>query len=337
MKSYQITADYSIPSLALKEQSIRELLPNEVLVKISAVSLNYRDLLVVTGFGRWKPPVGRVPVSDGVGYIVDKGSAVTTLSLNDRVAGLFLPNWIDGKLSAEKLLNPLGGGSRDGLLQEYAIFDQHELIQIPAFLSDEEGATLPCAGLTAWNGIIERGNITPDSTVLIQGTGGVSLFSLQFALMAGAKVILLSGSNEKLQLAGKLGAHHLINYNEHPDWEKQVKDITNGHGVNHVVEVVGGNNINRSVDVATYDATISIIGLIGGLSGEISTSPIMSKQIKLQGIEVGSKAMFERMNNALVGNNIHPVIHKIYDFKEAKDAFTYLKDGKHFGKIIIKL
>jgi NADPH:quinone reductase-like Zn-dependent oxidoreductase len=335
MKAYQVSKEFSISSLELVDRSYPELLPNEVLVKMKANSLNYRDLMVVTGFSSWKPPVGRVPVSDGVGIIVEKGSAVTNLDVNDRIAGLFLPKWIDGKLTDEKLGGSLGGTKTDGLLQEYAVFDQNEVIKVPDFLSDEEAATLPCAGLTAWHGIIEKGDIKPGSTVLIQGTGGVSLFSAQFALMAGADVILLSSSDEKLALGKKMGINHLINYRQIPEWEKNVMDITSGRGVDHIVEVVGGSHINRSMNVIALDGTISVIGLMGGLSAELNTVKIMSRQIRLQGIEVGSKEMFTHMNEALRTHQIHPVIDHIYPFEDAKSAFSHLEKGAT-GKIVIK-
>lgn len=337
MKTYQITNGYSIASLRIVEKDHPKLLPNQVLVKIKALSLNYRDLLVIKGVDDWKPPVGRIPVSDGVGTIVEVGSAVTTLSANERVAGLFLPNWVDGTLTAEKLANPLGGKVRDGLLQEYAVLNENELIKVPAFLSDEEAATLPCAALTAWHGLIEKGKIQPGNTVLIQGTGGVSLFSIQFAIMAGAEVILLSGSDEKLHLAKQMGVNHLINYKSLPNWEGEVLNITNGNGVNHVVEVVGSNHINKSIDTVALDGTISIIGLINGLKGEINTVKIMTKQIRLQGINVGSKEMFNRMNNALEIHNIHPIIDKTYAFEDAKEALTLLERSSHFGKLCISV
>lgn len=337
MKAYQITKGYSIASLSLVEKDHPKLLPNQVLVKIKALSLNYRDLLVIKGVDDWKPPVGRIPVSDGVGTIVEVGSEVTTLSANDRVAGLFSPNWIDGKLTAQKLANPLGGKVRDGLLQEYVVLNENELIKVPAFLTDVEAATLPVAALTAWHGLIEKDKIQPGNTVLIQGTGGVSLFSIQFALMASAEVILLSGSDEKLQLAKQMGVKHLINYKQLPDWEEEVLNITNGFGVNHVVEVVGSDHINKSIDVVALDGTISIIGLINGLRGNINTVKIMTKQVKLQGINVGSKEMFHRMNKALEINNIHPIIDKVYSFEQTKEALTLLEGSSHFGKLCIRL
>ncbi|RQO38080.1 NAD(P)-dependent alcohol dehydrogenase [Chryseobacterium sp. KBW03] len=335
MKAYQVNKEYSISSLELVDKSYPKLLPNEVLVKMKANSLNYRDLMVVTGYSSWKPPVGRVPVSDGVGIIVEKGSAVTTLAVNDRVAGLFLPKWIDGNLTDEKTGGSLGGAKTDGLLQEYAVFDENEVIKVPDFLSDEEAATLPCAGLTAWHGVMEKGDLKPGTIVLIQGTGGVSLFSAQFALMAGAEVILLSSSDEKLELGKKMGINHLINYRQIPEWEKNVMDITGGRGVNHIVEVVGGSNINRSMDVIALDGTIAVIGLIGGLSAELNTVKIMSRQIRLQGIEVGSKEMFTHMNEALAAHQIHPVIDRVYPFEDVKSAFSHLEKGAT-GKIVIK-
>jgi len=333
MKAYQVTEDYSIAGLALVEKDISKLLPHQILVKVKAVSFNYRDLLVVKGIESWKPPVGRIPISDGVGMVVETGSEVSLLEVNDRVAGLFLPNWQEGKLSPAKLVKPLGGRLNDGVLQEYIVFDESAVIKVPAFLSDAAAATLPCAGLTAWHGIIEKGKIGPGQTVLIQGTGGIASFSTQFALMSGAKVILLSSSDEKLALAGKMGVQHLINYRSSPAWESEVLALTNGLGVDHVVEVVGSDHINRSIEVVALDGTISLIGLIDGFYGNINTAKIMSKQIRLQGIEVGSKEMFARMNKALDVNQISPIVDKVYAFEDAREALNDLEKGTHFGKI----
>jgi NADPH:quinone reductase-like Zn-dependent oxidoreductase len=337
MKTHQITKEYSIASLSLGEINYPKLLPDQVLIQIKAVSLNYRDLLVIKGISDWKPPVGRIPVSDGVGIVVDRGSKVTSLNINERVAGLFFPNWIDGAITEEKLQNPLWGKVRDGMLREYIILSESEVIRVPDFLSDVEAATLPCAALTAWHGLIEKGNLQPGNTVLVQGTGGVSLFSIQFALMAGAHVILLSGSDEKLQIASKLGVTNLINYKNQPDWEVEVLNLTNGKGVDHIVEVVGGDHINKSIEAVALDGTISVIGLINGLTGNINTAKIMTKQIKLQGINVGSKAMFSRMNEAVEINQLHPVVNEVFSFNEAKEALTRLEESAHFGKICITI
>lgn len=337
MKAYQISENYSIETLRQVEKSYSKLLPNEILVQIKAVSLNYRDLLVIKGVDKWKPPVGRIPVSDGVGIVVEIGNQVTQVSLNDRVAGLFFPYWMDGKMSSEKLLNSLGGSANDGMLQEYVILKENEVIKVPAYLTNEEAATLPCAAITAWHGLIEKGNVKSGDTVLIQGTGGVSLFSMQFALAVGAEVILLSGSDEKLQRAKKMGVNHLINYKNIPLWENEVMKITNGLGAKHIVEVVGSDHINKSIEAVAMDGTISVIGIMDGLTGNINTAQLMSKQIKLQGINVGSKEMFYRMNNMLETNNIHPIIDTTFLFEETIDALKKLESGSHFGKLVITL
>jgi len=335
MKAYQITKDYSIETLKQVEKNNIKLLPNEILIQIKAVSLNYRDLLVIKGVDKWKPPIGRIPVSDGVGIVVETGNQVTEVAVNDRVAGLFFPNWMDGKLSSEKLVNSLGGNANDGMLQEYVILKENEVIKVPDYLTNEEAATLPCAAITAWHGLMEKGNVKAGDSVLIQGTGGVSLFSMQFALAAGAEVILLSGSDDKLERAKKLGVNHLINYKSVPKWENEVMKITNGIGAKHIVEVVGSDHINKSIEAVALDGTISVIGIMNGLTGNINTAQLMSKQIKLQGINVGSKEMFLRMNNALEVKKIHPIIDSAFLFQDTIDAFKKLESGSHFGKLVI--
>jgi len=335
MKAYQITKDYSIETLKQVEKNNTTLLPHEILIQIKAVSLNYRDLLVIKGVDKWKPPVGRIPVSDGVGIVVEIGNQVTEVSVNDRVAGLFFPNWMDGKLSSEKLVNSLGGNANDGMLQEYVILKENEVIKVPDYLTNEEAATLPCAAITAWHGLMEKGNVKAGDSVLIQGTGGVSLFSMQFALAAGADVILLSGSDDKLERAKKLGVNHLINYKSVPQWENEVIKITNGIGAKHIVEVVGSDHINKSIEAVALDGTISVIGIMNGLTGNINTAQLMSKQIKLQGINVGSKEMFLRMNQTLEAKKIHPILDSAFLFPDTIDAFKRLESGSHFGKLVI--
>jgi len=335
MKAYQITKDYSIETLKQVEKNNIKLLPNEILIQIKAVSLNYRDLLVIKGVDKWKPPIGRIPVSDGVGIVVETGNQVTEVAVNDRVAGLFFPNWMDGKLSSEKLVSSLGGNANDGMLQEYVILKENEVIKVPDYLTNEEAATLPCAAITAWHGLVEKGNVKAGDSVLIQGTGGVSLFSMQFALAAGAEVILLSGSDDKLERAKKLGVNHLINYKSVPQWENEVIKITNGIGAKHIVEVVGSDHINKSIEAVALDGTISVIGIMNGLTGNINTAQLMSKQIKLQGINVGSKEMFLRMNNTLEAKKIHPIIDSAFLFQDTIDAFKKLESGSHFGKLVI--
>lgn len=335
MKAYEIGAAYGTNSLTMIQREMPVVLPNQVLVEVKTVSLNYRDTLVVNGI--WKPPVGRVPVSDGVGYIVDVGADVRHLKRGDRVASLFFPSWLSGKPTPEKLKGSLGGTLRDGMLQRFVALSEDEVIKIPEYLSDEEGATLPCAGLVAWNALMENKKINEGETLLIQGTGNVSLFAIQFAKLAGANIIVLSGSDEKLKKIEELGVHYLLNYKTNPSWEKSVMDITHGIGVDHVVEVVGGNNINKSIDVVAMSGTISIIGLMGGFKGELNTGKIMERNIGLQGVVVGSKEMFQNMNHTLQENRLHPFIDRVIPFEQAREAFELQERGNHFGKICISI
>jgi NADPH:quinone reductase-like Zn-dependent oxidoreductase len=337
MKVHEVTRDYSIDGLSITERKIPSTTGRQVLVRLEAVSLNYRDLLVIKGVGRWRPPAGRVPLSDGVGTIVETGNEVQHLSVNDRVAGLFFPNWKDGALTPEKIRDPLGGPTRDGVLQEYVVLEESQVVKVPTYLTPAEAATLPCAALTSWNALIEKGKINASKTVLIQGTGGVSLFAAQFSLLSGAQVILLSSSDEKLERARQIGISHLINYKKIPNWEKAVLDRTDGRGVDHVVEVVGGGNINRSIAALASNGAISQIGVIDGLKGEIEISKIMPTEATIQGVQVGSREMFLHMNQAITVNQLHPVLHRIYPASAIKEALMEMEQGNHYGKICISL
>lgn len=333
MQAVEIGYQFGIDSLRLVHRVDQPLAPTQIRLRVRAVSLNYRDLLVVNGVDRWKPPVGRIPISDGAGDVVEVGAAVTRYRPGDRVAGLFLPCWTAGRLTADGLRQAPGGPSFDGFLTEYRVLEQAEVISIPAYLSYEEAATLPCAALTAWHGLLEEGQVRAGQTVLVQGTGGISLFSLQFALLVGAEVIVLSSSDAKLDRVRQLGAHHVLNYTRTPDWGPRVLDLTKGRGVDHVVEVVGAGNINKSIEAVTVGGTISLIGLIEGLKGEIQTNQIMGKHIRLQGIEVGSTEMFQRMSRTLTAAQLRPVIDRVYDFSEFREAYSSLSTGQHFGKL----
>lgn len=335
MKIYEIGEAYGTNSLTMVHREMPITLPNQVLVEVKAVSLNYRDTLVVNGI--WRPPVGRVPVSDGIGYILEVGSEVKHLKRGDRVAGLFFPKWLSGKPTPEKLKGSLGGTSRNGMLQQFITLGEDEVVKIPAYLSDEEGATLPCAGLVAWHALMEHNKIQKGETILIQGTGSVSLFAMQYAKLAGANIIVLSGSDEKLEKIAEQGVQHLLNYKTTPSWEKLVMEITNGRGVDHIVEIVGGNHINRSIEVVAMSGVISIIGLIGGNKGELNTSGIMEKNICLQGVVVGSREMFQDMNQTLEVNQLHPFIDRVFPFEQTLEAFELQEKGDNFGKICISV
>ena len=337
MKAFQIGKKYGFNSLKKVDIPVPSISPSQVLVNIKAVALNYRDRLVVNGVGTWKPPYGRIPGSDGVGIVTEIGADVKSLKKGDRVSIMFFPHWIEGKISAEKIINPLGGAVRDGTLQEFISVDEEELVKLPAFLSNEEAATLPCAALTAWNALFEQSKLQKTDTVLIQGTGGVALFSLQIALMKGATAIVLSGNDEKLERVKQMGSHFGINYVKTPAWEKEVLEITGGKGADHIVEVVGGTNINRSMQAAAPEGTISAIGLMDSLKAEIDLPLLMSKQLRLQGIEVGSKLMFIRMLEFIEANRLHPVVDKVFQFDDSIEAFNHMEQGSYFGKICISL
>jgi NADPH:quinone reductase-like Zn-dependent oxidoreductase len=306
-----------------------------VLLKLRAAALNYRDLLVVKGLYDPRMPLPRIPVSDGVGEVVELGEGVTQVALGDRVAGLFMPAWQDGELTEAKARSALGGAV-DGLLAEFAVLPADGVIAVPGHLTDEEAATLPCAAVTAWNALVTQGGIGPGQTVLVQGTGGVSLFALLFARLAGARVLATSGSDEKLQRALALGASDGLNYRATPDWDKWAREQTGRRGVDHVVEVGGAGTLPRSLRAVRTGGTISLIGVLTGAAGEVNPMPILMKAVRVQGIYVGSRAMFEAMNRAIALHGLHPVVDRVFPFEEARAALQYMESGSHFGKIAIR-
>lgn len=309
--------------------------PTEIAVSMRAAAVNYRDLLVVNGRGHWKPVEPRIPVSDGVGVVTATGTEVTRWRPGDRVAGIFLPNWLDGKLTRDTQVGPLGGAAVDGVLAEQRLFPEHAVVRVPSHLSDAEAATLPVAALTAWHALRHRSRVAPGDTVLIEGTGGVSLFALQFASALGARPIVLSSSDEKLKTAGALGATTTINYRRRPNWEEAVLAATGGEGVDHVIEVVGGEHLNRALDVVRPSGTISFIGLIAGLAAPIETYRFVLKNVQLHGVETGSRAMFEEMNAFISEHRLRPVIDRVVPFTAFPDALRHLESGAHFGKIVV--
>jgi NADPH:quinone reductase-like Zn-dependent oxidoreductase len=335
MKVYTTLGD-GIDQLKSNELPEPKIKSNEVLVKMKAVSLNYRDLLVIKGIESWKPITPRIPISDGTGEIAALGEGVSRFKVGDRVAGVFLPKWLDGELTLEKYVLPLGGAAADGVLSEYVSFDEQSVVRIPNNLSNEEGATLPVAAVTAWHAVARRSNVQPGETVLIQGTGGVALFAMQFVHAIGGLPFVISSSDEKLEKAKKLGAKSTINYRKYPDWEEQILKLTYGKGVDHVIETVGGENLNRSLNAVKISGTISFIGLIAGLSAPINTYQFVTKNVRLHGIETGSREMFEEMNGFIEKNQFKPTIDKTFNLDEIFEALKYLESGRHFGKIVIK-
>ncbi len=335
MKAFEIKEPSGIDSLTLGERADPKPGYGQALVKIKAASLNFRDLLVVKGAYSRNLPSGLVPCSDGAGEVVEIGEGVTRVKPGDRVAAIFMQTWISGELDEGKAKSALGGAI-DGVLAEYVIFHEDGLVQIPEHLSYEEGATLPCAAVTAWNGLITSGGLKPGDTVLVLGTGGVSIFALQFAKISGTRVIATSSSDEKLKRVKKLGVSDVINYKSVPDWEKKVLEITGRRGVDHVVEVGGAGTLPKSLRAVRMGGHVSLIGVLTG-AGEANPLAAVMKNIRIQGIYVGSRDMFEAMNSAIILNQLHPVIDRVFPFEESKEAFGYMESGAHFGKVVIRI
>lgn len=308
----------------------------EVLIQVKAVSLNYRDLLITRGTYGGTNPTHLIPCSDGAGVVTAVGGKVSRVKPGDRVTGTFFQTWLSGKYQPEYGASALGGAV-NGMLAEYVVLHENGLVHTPAYLSDEEAATLPCAALTAWNALIEQCQAKPGDSVLLQGTGGVSMFALQIAKMLGLKVFMTSSSDQKLARLKEMGADEVFNYKTNPNWSQQVLEKTGGQGVNHVVEIGGSGTLNQSIELCAPSGHIALIGVLTGIKGEINTAAILHKSLHIHGIYVGSRAMFEAMNQALSVNEIHPVIDRVFPFAQSQEALSYLESGHHFGKVVIQL
>ena len=334
MKAYEIQGSFGMENLKCVERTDPAPGHGQVLVRMKAVSLNYRDLMMVRGQYNPRQPLPLVPCSDGVGEVVAVGEGVQRVGVGDRVATVFSQTWISGRPTAEKLSGTLGGPI-DGTLSEMMVLDAEGVIPLPKDLSDVEGATLPCAALTAWSAMAELGDVSAGDTVLVQGTGGVSIFALQFALVLGARVIATSSNDAKLDRLRSMGAWATVNYADDPQWGKTVRRMTDGRGVDHIVEVGGAGTLAQSLKAAAVGGTISVIGVLSGISSEFNIIPLLMQHLKLQGILVGSREGFERMNRAIEGHELKPVIDRVFDFDDVPEAFAYMASGAHFGKVCI--
>lgn len=332
MKCIVLEGAAGLDNLKLIERDIPRPGPGQILIRMKAASLNYRDLINVT-MGIYKLPF--IPLSDGCGVVEEIGEGVTRVKAGDRVAPSFFQTWLSGRPEAHLLGSSLGGPI-DGCLTEYMCLSQDGVSKVPDFLTDEQVATLPCAGLTAWRGLMEAG-LKAGETVVVQGTGGVSIFALQFAKAAGATVIATSSSDEKLARAKALGADHLINYKATPEWAKEVRKITGGLGADHIVEVGGAGTFVQSLQATRIDGHISVIGVVGGFTQDIPIAAIFGGNLNIRGISVGSRAMFEDMCRAIAVNRIEPVVDRTLPFAEARAGFELMKGQGHFGKIALKI
>ncbi len=332
MKAYRLTPGGGIDGIVLREQPERQPGPGEALVRVRATSLNYRDL----GIAR-RAAEAIVPLSDGAGDVLAVGEGVTRVVPGDRVAGCFMPHWLDGDATPEYIREALGGGSTDGMLAEQVVLPAEALVKLPGHTSYEEAATLPCAAVTAWNALFEQSRPRPGQSVLLLGTGGVSIFGLQLGLLAGMRTIITSSSNEKLERAAKLGAHHGVNYREREDWEQAVLDLTEGRGVDVVLEVGGSGTFARSMAATRMGGSIVLIGGLAADSGDAAGVPLVARGIHVTRVYVGSRRMFEEMGRAFELGQIRPVIDRIFDFGEAVDAYRYLESQAHLGKVVIRV
>jgi NADPH:quinone reductase-like Zn-dependent oxidoreductase len=335
MKAWQIQS-FGIDKLAFADLPQPRPGRGEVLVKIHAVSLNYRDLLMVRGHYNPKMALPRIPCSDGAGEVVEVGEGVTSTSSGQRVTGIFMQHWLDGPPTAENSRGALGGDV-DGMLAEYVVLPQSGVVPIPEHLSYTEAATLPCAGVTAWNALENAAQVKPGDVVMIQGTGGVSIFALQFAKMAGATVIGTSSSDEKLERAKAMGLDAGLNYRQSPEWAKWVLKQTGNRGADLIVEVGGAGTFTQSLQAVRFAGTVAQIGVLSQSEQPVPIAQILHRQVRIHGVYVGSRAHFETMNRAITANRMRPVVDRIFAFGEARDALNAMQEAGHFGKIVIQV
>lgn len=336
MRVFQIQESFGLENLRLSERPDPSPGPGQVLLKMRSVSLNFRDLLMVRGHYNPRQPLPLIPCSDGVGEVIAVGDGVTRVSVGDRVATIFSQTWIGGPPSAEKLSGTVGG-PLDGTLAEQMVLSADGVVPVPEHLTDSEAATLPCAAVTAWSALVEQGSVVAGDVVVVQGTGGVSIFALQFAQFLGARVIVTSSSDAKLERARELGAWKTINYKEDAAWGKTVRRLTDGIGADHVVEVGGAGTLEQSLRAVRVGGQISVIGVLSGVASEINIIPILMQNVRLQGILVGSREGFERMNRAIVAHGLRPVVDRVFPFDDAPDAFHHMASASHLGKICISV
>jgi NADPH:quinone reductase-like Zn-dependent oxidoreductase len=335
MRSVVMTKLGGPENLAMVEREMTSPGPGQILVRLGAATLNYRDTLILKGgYGSRQKKFDLVPLSDGAGTVAAVGAGVTRFKSGDRVTASFFQSWETGDPS-EALLDDDLGRAHDGVLTEYRVFPEHGLVPTPEAIDDVEAAAFPCAGVTAWNAVVEVGRAKPGDVVLVQGTGGVSLFALQFAKLCGASVIATSSSAEKLARLRALGADHVLNYRDNEDWGRAALEITGGRGVDHVVEVAG--TYRQTLRAVRPGGLVSVIGVLAGARAEILLPLVGSRAVRLQGIAVGPRVTLEAMFRAVECHRLKPVIDRVFRLEEAAEAYRHLAAGRHFGKVAIAI
>jgi NADPH:quinone reductase-like Zn-dependent oxidoreductase len=338
MRAYEIVAgSVGLEGLQRCDRPDPQPAAGQILVRLRAAALNFRDLLIARGqyFGG-SLQQSTVPLSDGAGEVVAIGDSVTRFRVGDHVAGTFFRNWIGGA-PLPGLRVALGAPPADGVLAEYAVFDEQDAVKVPAHLSFEAASTLPCAAVTAWHALMVIAHVQPGESVLVLGTGGVSIFALQFARLAGARVLVTSSSDDKLARARALGAAVGVNYRSTPEWQQEVLRLTDGRGVDCIIEVGGGGTLGRSIQAIGIGGKICLIGVLTGHSGDANPLGLMTKYASLHGVFVGSRSMFEKMNVAIAANALEPVIDRVFAFEQAAEAYRHMERGAHFGKVVIRI
>lgn len=334
MNAYELHPEEGFDALKMVDRPRPRIGPGEVRVRVRAVSLNYRDLMVARGSKKRAKRI--VPVSDGAGEVSEIGSDVKRLAIGDRVAAAFFPTWLDGGFAEEHHANALGG-SLDGMLAEEVVLPERAWVKIPARYTFEQAATLPCAAVTAWHALFEAATVKPGETVLVQGGGGVSTFAIQLARQAGAEVIATSSSPDKRARFTEMGAASTIDYNADVKWGDTARAAAGNGGVDLVVEVGGAGTFDQSIASLRYGGHMSLLGILAGTQGPINTYAVFHKNIRIRGVYVGSVAMFERLVRVLEHSNIDPIIDRVFSFEETRSAYDHLASGAHFGKVVIRL
>jgi NADPH:quinone reductase-like Zn-dependent oxidoreductase len=327
---------FALERLALVERPDPVPGPGQVVVGVRAASLNYRDLMMVQGRYNPRQPLPLIPLSDGAGEVLGVGDGVTRVQPGDRVVGAFAQGWVSGEPPRDLTRTTLGG-PRDGLLAERVLLEAEGVVAVPGSIDDVAAATLPCAGVTAWNAVFGVGRVRPGSCVLVLGTGGVSLFALQLARLAGARVVVTSSSEAKLDLARELGAWQTINYRIEPEWDRRVRELTGGAGADLVVEVGGAGTLARSLGALRPGGSVALIGVLAGHAGELDLRPILMRRLRIEGVMVGSRADLEALVAAVDQHRLRPRVERVFDFAEAPEAFRELERARHSGKLVIRV